>query len=149
MKFTDRQIRDLWAKIVPQDSGSCWHWTGGRNSSGYGAKRLSVGGRHISLLAHRMVWMVLNSDIPEGLVVCHRCDNKLCCNPAHLFLGTHKDNTQDMIQKGRGLVPLLSKEQDAQVRQLKAEGHTHREIASMLGCSTAPVRRALRAEEIN
>lgn len=142
--YTDRQIRDLWAKIDTRGPGDCWPWTGGRNSSGYGAKRMSVDGKHVSRLVHRMVWEIFNSDIPDGLVVCHKCDVKTCCNPAHMFLGTHKDNTQDMMRKGRGNASLLTEERSEEVRRLRAEGTKIRDIAAQMGCSTSPVMRALR-----
>lgn len=149
MTFTERQIRDFWAKIDTRGPDECWRWTGGKTSSGYGAKRLSLNGAHVSLLSHRMAWLIFNSDIPEGLVVCHKCDNRVCCNPAHLFLGTHKDNTQDMMRKGRGNVRMLSPDQEAEARRLRAEGLKVRDIAAELGCSTSPVMRALRTEGLN
>jgi len=79
--------------------GCCWLWTAALDKDGYG--KLRVGDR--KLLAHRASWAIHNGPIPEGMCVLHRCDVKLCVNPAHLFLGTQADNMRDMTIKGRGV----------------------------------------------
>ena len=75
----------------------CWEWPGAREKSGYGS--LSHGGKKKK--AHRMAWELVNGPIPEGKLVCHRCDNPPCCPPDHLFIGTQRDNLHDAILKGR------------------------------------------------
>jgi hypothetical protein len=93
----------LWAKIVVKGPDECWNWTAkAKANGGYG--RLSVpGGRQMR--AHRIAWELKNGPIPENMVLCHRCDNPACCNPDHLFIGTHKDNSRDMQRKGRASPP--------------------------------------------
>lgn len=88
--------RRFWERVKVQDNG-CWIWQGPVNVAGYGV--LGIGRRIKS--SHRMAWTYANGD-PGVLCVLHRCDTPRCCNPAHLFLGTKKDNSQDMLAKGRG-----------------------------------------------
>lgn len=77
----------------------CWLWPGPLRSAGYGDAYNSPQGERY---AHRVAWIRANDrPIPDGLIVCHRCDNTLCVNPAHLFLGTYQQNTKDSVAKGR------------------------------------------------
>ena len=89
----------FWAKV--DTSGECWEWTAARNSKGYGA--FWDGTRHQK--AHRYSWELQIGTIPEGLLVCHKCDNPKCVRPDHLFLGTYQDNAIDAINKGRMVPP--------------------------------------------
>ena len=77
--------------------GECIVWTGRRNQSGYGATRHN--GRNEG--AHRVSYRLFRGDIPEGLIICHHCDNPPCVNPAHLYAGTPKDNAHDKISRKR------------------------------------------------
>lgn len=85
----------LWTKV--DKSGECWLWIANRNWAGYGLFKREGKTR----AAHREAWRAAHGDIPAGLQVLHRCDNRACVNPAHLFLGSQKDNIQDCIAKGR------------------------------------------------
>lgn len=95
MKVADR----FWAKVDKGSPNECWLWLGGRATGGYGVA-LHDGKRW---QAHRLAWTLTYGPIPNGMLICHRHDNPSCCNPAHLFCGTQKDNVADAIAKGRML----------------------------------------------
>lgn len=87
-------------RLVVSELGPCWEYLGGRFSTGYG--RISNGpGR--ALYAHRVIYENTVGPIPKGLVVRHRCDNRVCVNPDHLETGTYADNSKDMVLRGRSL----------------------------------------------
>lgn len=80
--------------------GECWLWTGCLSKAGYG--RIGAGGvKGGTVYAHRVMWEIHRGPIPKRLFVCHHCDTPACVNPAHLFLGTHRDNMVDMYKKDR------------------------------------------------
>lgn len=85
----------FWNKV--EKTTSCWLWIGSKTGSGYG--KLKRKGKFYT--AHRVSWEVYNGPIPKGMLVLHTCDVRNCVNPKHLFLGTHQDNMDDMVRKGR------------------------------------------------
>lgn len=110
-------------------NGDCWQWMGYVHPTGYGQiGRTTQPGDNIN--THRAAYIVAKGEIPDGLWVLHTCDNRLCCNPDHLWLGTPKENTQDMISKGRrrkasdtprGEDVSLAKLTEEMVRAMRAE----------------------------
>lgn len=89
----------FWARVDRRSEDECWEWSGHRDQRGYGRGGTNKAGGY---LAHRMAYMLhAGVALPDSTLVCHRCDNPPCCNPAHLFTGTHKDNAVDMAAKGR------------------------------------------------
>jgi len=133
----------FWAKVVKSSSpDGCWHWIGGK-TGGYGIITI----QYKSIGAHRFSYELHNGSIPNGLFVCHHCDTPSCVNPAHLFLGTPKDNMDDMVQKGRQRrtkppvfsgedhpCATLTWEQVEKIRSLYASGrNTITELATIYG----------------
>lgn len=124
-----QQLRDrllAGAKVQP---GGCWLWSGRTKSGGYGViASVRYGNRSRAILAHRASWFVYKGSIPDGLLVLHKCDVPACVNPDHLFLGTQRNNLDDMTEKGRRTVgervgrEVLTEDIVREIRQSSARG---------------------------
>lgn len=116
---TDISLR-FYDKLLKDSETSCLNWTRATNKWGYGI--VGVNGR--SQLAHRVAWALKHGPIPDGMLVCHTCDNRKCCNPDHLWLGTNSENVADMKAKKRARAPRgethkRSKLSDEAVREIR------------------------------
>lgn len=125
----------FWARVRIGPVSECWLWTGSRHPQGYG--QFSRGGK--TTRASRHAWELTHGPVPSGLWVLHHCDNPPCCNPAHLFLGTVRDNTNDKVAKGRHArgessgAAMLTEDQVQEIRSLSAAGARQIELAGIYG----------------
>jgi hypothetical protein len=90
-------LADRFWKHVNKTDG-CWEWTGALYSNGYGRVTVKHG---VHKLAHREAYKLVWGDIPEGMNICHACDNRKCVRPSHIYAGTQQENVNDMLSKGR------------------------------------------------
>ncbi|MFA5898141.1 MAG: HNH endonuclease signature motif containing protein [Hyphomicrobium sp.] len=145
----ENTAKRFWARVSQQVEG-CWEWQGRRMAkSPYGQTTY----KSKPINAHRLAWILTHGAIPEGLVICHRCDNPPCCRPDHLFTGTHAENTADMIAKQRNHTPPSGITHPAarfsadQVRALRARydagGVSTHELADEYGASSMAVWRVV------
>jgi len=128
-------ITRFWSHVEINDLFDCWNWTACKDRDGYGQFHF----KSKQYKAHRVAWILSYGEIPEGLIVCHHCDNPSCINPTHLFLGTHLDNAKDRDLKGRGadhrgndgIESRLKPEQVIAIRELYQTEKNQSEIARM------------------
>jgi hypothetical protein len=104
----------------------CWYWTGAKGNHGYGQFALNKK----TFLPHRLAYQIYVGKIPKSLHVLHSCDNRICVNPDHLFLGTPLDNMRDKIKKGRDRYNTkLSFEQVQEIIKMVSDGVKQRDVA--------------------
>jgi hypothetical protein len=144
-------------QILPTEPDSCWPWTGRCNHNGYGYFNY----QRRQWLIHRSLYFILNQKDPGNLLVCHTCDVRPCCNPRHWFLGTHKDNQEDMARKGRAAsgerhasktkperlvrgeqshYAILKEHDVLQIREMYAsENYSHRQLGDLFHVSASAI----------
>ncbi len=126
---------DKWTTIPETD---CWWWIASINKDGYGQLKF----KGLMQRAHRVSHILHVGDIPAGKHVLHHCDNPGCVNPDHLFLGTHQDNMDDKVSRGRqskGEKHGTAKLTETQVLEIRAALGLHRDIAAKYGVSESRV----------
>lgn len=128
-------LASLLAKEMVRHNGEtdCWEWLGATNRWGYG--RLTAKKKWWA--SHRYAFATFRGPIPDGLWVLHECDNPSCVNPAHLFLGTHDDNMQDMVKKGRWNGAVLLGQDNGRAVLTEAIVRKARALAQRIGCRAA------------
>ena len=136
---------------IAHGENGCWEWKAGLFSNGYGQFRIGKK----KYRAHRLMWSFIHGEIPDGRIICHRCDNPKCCRPSHLFIGTNRDNARDRDSKGRGArgknprkgrkgennhQSKLNRYSVTVIREKWEQGeHTQRELAESFGVSKSQI----------
>lgn len=146
----------FWSHV--DKNNDCWVWTASRYASGYGQFKAKAG--KPAVRASRFSWMLHFGPIPDGLLVCHHCDNPPCVRPEHLFLGTHQDNHDDMRRKGRQATASpaslhrlrhwakLTPEMVVEIRRAYAGGGVSmRQLAEQYGVNKSNIVRAINGRQ--
>lgn len=148
-----RSVKLFFEKVNKDAPGGCWEWMGCLQKNGYGQVTIA----RKKWRAHRASWVICNGEIPagpgfHGTCVCHRCDNKSCVNPDHLFLASQQENVADMMRKGRrkptiGINSTRAKLNDCDIREIRrlwvGSGITKTEIGRRFGVTYWAIREIL------
>ena len=139
-------------KYVNKKESSCWEWIGSiQPKTGYGQFYLNK-----NINCHRASWILHKGEIPKGLCVLHICDNRKCCNPKHLWLGTHKDNSRDMMRKKRNFLTVgmkngmckLTIEKINEIKKLYSSGlYYQKDIALIYDIAQSHVSRIINKQQ--
>lgn len=156
-----KSIRERFVRnfIIPENRSSCWLWHGDKTSDGYGRFTISSYlGISQRMSAHRYSYIFHTMDEPpKGMLICHKCDVKLCVNPNHLFIGSYKDNVDDMDRKGRRVTGgakgernrgcKITSELVLKIREdYKITGRSQQYLADKYGLGQTQVSRIVRRE---
>jgi len=136
--YTQEDIDRFWEKVNKTES--CWLWTGGKSTQGYGVFRYH--GPYI--YSHRFSYLLKDKEYDQSLCVLHSCDKPSCVNPDHLFLGTQKENMQDKLNKNRqakglSISGVLTEEDALSIIDLYKQGNTQRYISSLFNINQSQV----------
>lgn len=137
-KFGDAFISKFWSRVSVGSMDECWLWSGSTTKAVYGLVGHPITKK--TLKPHRVSYALKVGVIPAGVLVCHTCDNTRCCNPAHLYGGSSKDNARDMDQRGRraimrGETHARAKLTKSQMLEIYRMPGKQRDIAAIYGVS--------------
>lgn len=141
--LTAEETQRFWSKVHRQGPQGCWLWMGKPAGDGYGRIQITRNGVGRSHRAHRIAYLLTHGHLDRNKLVCHTCDDPMCVNPGHLFLGTEKDNMRDKMRKGRHRAGVGVKNGNARlcprsvrwIRRMVAAGHLRAEVGQTLGVS--------------
>ena len=139
--LTGKALARYWAKVDKRGDDECWPWTRSLSAGKDGYGHLNVD--KVIYDSHRLTWILTYGEIPEGMHVLHRCNFKPCCNPKHLYLGTHQDNMADLKASGHNFATrgraLITEDQVRSIRAEVASGVSQRAIAQRLGMDPSSI----------
>lgn len=133
-------IERFWEKVDKKGEDECWEWLASKNH----ASGTMFAWDNKYWTAHKISYKLFIGEIPKGLCILHRCDNPLCVNPKHLFLGTHQDNMNDMAIKGRAYGTRLKKQNIKEIFRLHALGEPQHKIGKLFGVCQQYISKILR-----
>ena len=141
----------FWKKVDKKSKDECWNWLGSLNKMrGYGQ---IYSENYKIILAHRLSWIIHFGEIPIGKLVLHKCDNKKCVNPNHLYLGTHGDNAKDKVLRNPSVLGPTSKFYEGEAWLMKklwqSKKFTQIQIAKMFKCSPRTIGHIVNGETAN
>ena len=149
--MTHAEVRSRLKSKIKKDDNGCWVWTGSLHKPmPYGRVRLRSFAGHptrFTWRAHRASYIAFKGNIPEGMYVCHSCDNPSCINPDHLFLGTHQDNMDDMHAKGRYIHKGATPNNQFAAKRVLAEGKVYPSLVKAgqaLGITDSGVKKRIK-----
>lgn len=142
--FSFADTMRFWGKAEIKGTNDCWDWLAGTFVDGYGTFWF----RNKMYRSHRVSWILTFGEIPDGLLICHRCDSPHCVNPRHLFMGTNGDNMMDASRKGRLNAPRgenhagskLKNEDVFEIRRLRNQGLSYSELGRKFNCSDVNIK---------
>jgi hypothetical protein len=145
MEITKEWADRFNAKWKLNNVNGCWEWSGSVTTVGYGQIKIPKARRQMP--AHRLSYLIHRGQIPQGQYVLHKCDNRICVNPDHLFVGTMLDNSHDMVRKNRHCfgerqgAHKLSEADARKILELIKSGMKQVRIAQMMGIGPMQVSR--------
>jgi len=134
----------FWSMVAISDPDSCWEWQGCRSKKGYGNLHYTELGEDKS---HRVAYRLTNGNIPVGMCILHKCDNRACCNPNHLYVGDNDQNVKDRMARGRAFSQIgvnnpnvkLTEWDVAMIKRLRASGMSALEVSDQYSITRTSV----------
>jgi len=156
--LTPKFMARFWSRVEVKSREECWLWLGRARRGGYGYITRSIDDKRLFVAAHRLSLVIARAQpIPSGKLVLHHCDNRLCVNPHHLYVGTYADNARDAVERGRMASPFplygeenpvarLTQAKADEIRAAHASGASRAELEAKFGVSKTTVAAVVRGE---